>query len=62
MIWGERSEGQGKIHLRGEWDKTEETEGSRLAIHLWKPAQGELEIFRVGEEPAVWFQKDSSEG
>ena len=35
MIWGERrSEGQGKTHLRGEWDKTEETERLRLVICL----------------------------
>lgn len=41
MIWGERrSEGQGKTHLRCEWDETEETERWSLAISLWKPAGG----------------------
>lgn len=40
MIWGERSEGQGKSHLRGKWDETEETERSRVVICLWKLARG----------------------
>jgi hypothetical protein len=62
MVCGERRhESQRKSHLGGEWDETEETERLWLVIRPWKPAQGELEILRVGEEPAVWFQKDSEE-